>query len=193
MTTKNRCSWVNLNNPLSIAYHDNEWGVPCFDDNKLFEMLILESAQAGLSWETILNKRENYRLAFDNFNPNKIANYDEEKISELLQNSGIVRNKLKINSAIKNAKVFLQIQQEFGSFSTYLWQFVDNKAIKNCYKDYSKAPTKTPVSDIISQDLKKRGMNFVGSTIIYAYMQAVGLVNDHQVDCFCYGTQEKIQ
>ncbi len=191
--TNKRCSWVNLNNPLSIAYHDNEWGVPCFDDNKLFEMLMLESAQAGLSWQTILNKRENYRLAFDNFNPNKIANYNEEKINELLQNSGIVRNKLKINSAIKNAKVFLHIQQEFGSFSTYLWQFVDNKAIKNCYEDYSKAPTKTPVSDIISQDLKKRGMSFVGSTIIYAYMQAVGLVNDHQVDCFCYGTQEKIQ
>lgn len=192
MTTKNRCSWVNVNNPLSIAYHDNEWGIPCFDDTQLFEMLILEGAQAGLSWETILNKRENYRLAFDNFNPNKIANYDEEKIAELLQNSGIVRNKLKINSAIKNAKVFLHIQQEFGSFSTYLWQFVDNKPIKNCYKDYSKAPTTTVISDIISQDLKSRGMNFVGSTIIYAYMQAVGLVNDHQVDCFCYGIQEKI-
>ncbi len=184
MTSK-RCSWVNLNNPLSIAYHDNEWGVPCFDDNKLFEMLILESAQAGLSWETILNKRENYRIAFDNFNPNKIADYDEEKINELLQNSGIIRNKLKIKSAIKNAKVFLQIQQEFGSFSTYLWQFVNNKPIKNCYQDYAQAPTKTPVSDIISQDLKKRGMSFVGSTIIYAYMQAVGLINDHQIDCFC--------
>ncbi len=192
MTTKNRCSWVNVNNPLSIAYHDNEWGVPCFDDNKLFEMLILESAQAGLSWETILNKRENYRLAFDNFNANKIANYNEEKIAELLQNSGIVRNKLKINSAINNAKVFLHIQQEFGSFSAYLWQFVDNKPIKNCYQDYAQAPTTTAISDIISQDLKKRGMSFVGSTIVYAYMQAVGLVNDHQIDCFCYGTQEKI-
>ncbi len=182
---KIRCSWVKLDNPLSVDYHDTEWGIPCFDDGKLFEMLILEGAQAGLSWETILNKRENYRKAFDNFNPNKIAEYQESKIEKLLQNSGIVRNKLKIKSAIKNAKVFLEIQQKFGSFSDYIWAFTNGKIIKNNFEDYSKAPTKTALSDKISKDLKRRGMSFVGSTIMYAYLQSIGVVNDHQKNCFC--------
>ncbi len=181
---KSRCSWVNLDNPLSVVYHDDEWGVPCFDDNKLFEMLMLESAQAGLSWQTILNKRENYRLAFDNFNPEKIACYTDIDVAKLLQNSGIVRNKLKIQSAINNAKIFLQIQNEYGSFSDYLWQFVDFQPISNYHEDYAQAPITTPISDAISKDLKKRGMKFIGSTIIYAYMQAIGMVNDHQADCF---------
>ncbi len=185
MENKTRCSWVKLANPLSVSYHDKEWGVPCFDDNKLFEMLILEGAQAGLSWETILNKRENYRRAFDNFSPNKIATYQDDKIAELLNNPGIVRNKLKIKSAIKNAKVFLKIQQEAGSFSDYIWSFTDKKIIKNNFEDYTKAPTKTELSDKISKDLKKRGMSFVGSTVIYAYLQAIGIVNDHQINCFC--------
>ncbi len=186
MQTIHRCSWVNLKNPLSIKYHDEDWGVPVFDDRLLFEMLILEGAQAGLSWDTILNKRENYRRAFDNFNPEKIAKYNDDKIQELLQNPGIVRNKLKIKSAIKNAKVFLEIQGEFGSFSDYLWKFVNNKPIKNHFADYLQAPTKTDISDKISKDLKKRGMSFVGSTIMYAFMQSVGMVNDHQTDCFLY-------
>ncbi|MBS9780983.1 MAG: DNA-3-methyladenine glycosylase I [Gammaproteobacteria bacterium] len=181
---KKRCSWVNVDNQLSVAYHDNEWGKPCFDDNKLFEMLVLESAQAGLSWQTILNKRENYRLAFDNFNPEKIACYTDSDIEKLLQNTGIVRNKLKIKSAINNANIFLQIQKEYGSFSNYLWQFVDFQPIQNHHEDYTQAPITTPISDKISKDLKKRGMKFIGSTIIYAYMQAIGMVNDHQTDCF---------
>ncbi|MDP8033318.1 DNA-3-methyladenine glycosylase I [Pasteurella atlantica] len=190
MKTKRRCSWVNLDNSLSVQYHDTEWGKPEFDDRKLFEMLILEGAQAGLSWNTILNKRENYRIAFDHFNPQKIAKYDEKKIAELLQNSGIVRNKLKINSVVKNAKIFLDIQQEFGSFSNYIWAFVKNKPIKNHIQDYAQTPAMTPLSDKISKDLKKRGMSFVGSTIIYAFMQAVGMVNDHQTDCFCRQTED---
>ncbi len=182
--TKNRCSWVNLDNPLSVAYHDNEWGKPCFDDNKLFEMLVLESAQAGLSWQTILNKRENYRLAFDNFNPERIACYTDSDMEKLLQNKGIIRNKLKIQSVINNAKIFLQIQKEYGSFSDYLWRFVDFQPIHHYHEDYSQAPITTPLSDKISKDLKKRGMKFIGSTIIYAYIQAIGMVNDHQADCF---------
>ncbi len=185
MENKIRCSWVKLNNPLSVDYHDNEWATPCFNDRKLFEMLILEGAQAGLSWETILNKRENYRKAFDNFNPTKIAKYKESKIEELLGNSGIIRNKLKINSAIKNAKAFLTIQQEFGSFSDYIWNFVDNQPIQNDFKDMSEIPTQTALSNKISKDLKKRRMTFVGSTIIYAYLQAIGIVNDHLKNCFC--------
>ncbi len=185
MKTKNRCSWVKLDNPLYVAYHDMEWGMPVYDDAKLFEMLVLESAQAGLSWETILNKRENYRKAFDGFNPRKIAKYDTEKVAELLQNAGIVRNRLKIHSAIRNAKVFLKIQEEFGSFSAYIWGFVGRKPIQNHFKNSSEVPAKTALSDTISKDLKKRGMNFVGSTIIYAYMQSIGMVNDHEKDCFC--------
>ncbi len=182
---KVRCSWVKLENPLSVDYHDNEWGIPCFDDNKLFEMLILESAQAGLSWETILNKRENYRRAFDNFDPNKISKYNEDKIKELLRNSGIIRNKLKINSAINNSKVFLELQKEFGSFSNYIWSFTNHKIIQNNFEHYSQAPTKTKLSEKISKELKKRGMSFVGAMIVYSYMQAIGMVNDHQIDCFC--------
>lgn len=179
-----RCDWLNLNNPLYVEYHDNEWWVPVFDDSKLFEMLILEWAQAWLSWETVLNKRQNYRLAFDNFNPKIVANYDEDKELELLQNPWIIRNKLKIKSTIKNAKAFLQIQKEFGSFSNYIWWFVDNKPIINNFEKLSDYQTKTTISDSISKDLKKRGMNFVGSTIIYAFMQAVGMTNDHGQGCF---------
>lgn len=190
MKNKIRCDWVKLENPLYVKYHDEEWGIPCFEDKKLFEMLILEGAQAGLSWETILNKRENYRKAFDNFDPLKVSEYKEDKINELLANSGIVRNKLKINSAIKNAKVFLRIQTEIGSFSKYLWDFVDGKPIQNNFKTIQEIPAKTELSDTISKDLKKRGMNFVGSTIIYAYLQAVGIVNDHTTDCFCRSKKE---
>jgi len=179
-----RCQWVNLKNDLYIHYHDEEWGVPVYDDTKLFEMLILEGAQAGLSWETVLKKRENYKKAFDNFNPNIVALYDEKKEKTLLQNEGIIRNKLKIKSAIKNAKVFLQIQKEFGSFSDYIWRFTEFKVLKNRFESLSDLPSRTDLSDKISKDLKKRGMNFVGSTIIYAYLQAIGIVNDHQVSCF---------
>ncbi len=182
---KKRCSWVQLNSELSIDYHDNEWGKPCYDDNKLFEMLILEGTQAGLSWHTILKKRANYRKAFDNFDVNKVALYDEEKIKALLANAGIIRNKLKINSAIKNANIFLKIQDEFGSFSNYIWSFTNGNIIKSNFDDYANTPTKTALSDKISKDLKARGMSFVGSTIIYAYLQAIGVVNDHQKDCFC--------
>lgn len=187
MKTRNRCAWVKLDNPLYVKYHDEEWGVPCFDDAKLFEMLLLESAQAGLSWETILKKRANYRKAFDDFAPLKIATYKEDKITELLANSGIVRNRLKILSAIRNAQVFLKIQEEFGSFSEYIWAFVGGKPIQNNFAEHSQIPTQTALSDAISKDLKKRGMNFVGSTIIYAYIQAIGMVNDHEIGCFCRG------
>ncbi|MDD2907452.1 MAG: DNA-3-methyladenine glycosylase I [Candidatus Gracilibacteria bacterium] len=179
-----RCDWLNLNNPLYVEYHDSEWGEIERDDKKLFEMLILEGAQAGLSWETVLNKRENYRIAFDNFDALKISKYDEAKQAELMQNSGIIRNKLKIISVTKNAKAFLEIQKEFGSFYDYLWRFIDNKQIINNFEKLSDYQTKTPISDTISKDLKKRDMNFVGSTIIYAFMQAVGMVNDHGQGCF---------
>ncbi len=181
-----RCAWVDLNNELYIAYHDKDWGVPVYDDRLLFEMLILEGAQAGLSWSTILKKRESYRVAFDNFDPELVATYDEDKKEELLNNPGIVRNKLKIKSAVNNAKVFLDIQKECGSFSDYIWSFVDGKPIQNEFKNIHEVPSKTELSDVISKDLKKRGMNFVGSTIIYAFMQAVGIVNDHEVSCFRY-------
>ena len=183
---ESRCEWVNLKNDLYISYHDNEWGVPVYDDRKLFELLVLESAQAGLSWETVLNKRENYREAFDGLDPVKVASYNEEKEKELLLNSGIIRNKLKVRSAVRNAKIFLEIQKEFGSFSRYLWDFVGHKTIKNKYKLISEVPAKTELSDKISNDLKKKGMNFVGSTIIYAYIQSAGLVNDHIMSCFRY-------
>ncbi len=185
MSNKKRCAWVNPHNKLDVEYHDTQWGVPVFDDRLLFEMLILEGAQAGLAWTTILKKRENYKQAFDNFAVQKVAQYDDNKKAELLQDAGIVRNKLKINSAIKNAQVFLELQKEFGSFSNYIWAFVDNKPIQNHFKDISEIPATTELSDTISKDLKKRGMSFVGSTIIYAFMQAVGMVNDHQIDCFC--------
>ncbi len=185
MQNKQRCAWVNPNNELDVEYHDTQWGVPVFDDRLLFEMLILEGAQAGLSWTTILNKRQNYKQAFDNFDVQKVAKYDDKKIAELLQDAGIVRNKLKVNAAVKNAKSFIEIQKEFGSFSDYIWSFVNGQPIQNHFKDISEIPVKTELSDTISKDLKKRGMSFVGSTIIYAFMQAIGMVNDHQTDCFC--------
>ncbi|MBW2998650.1 DNA-3-methyladenine glycosylase I [Candidatus Woesearchaeota archaeon] len=178
-----RCDWVS-NEEIYIKYHDEEWGVPTHDDRLLFEMLILEGAQAGLSWITVLKKRENYKLAFDNFDVKKVSKYDENKVQELLNNEGIIRNKLKIRSAIKNAKMFIEIQKEFGSFDKYIWGFVNNKPIKNKFKSLSELPAKTELSDKISKDLKKRGMSFIGSTIIYAYMQAIGMVDDHQTDCF---------
>lgn len=179
-----RCAWANPNNPLYLAYHDEEWGVPVHDDRKLFEMLILEGAQAGLSWETILNKRSRYRQVFDGFDPERVAAYGESKIAELLGDAGIVRNRLKVRSAVANARVFLDIQRESGSFSAWLWAFVDHTPVQNRWKSLSEVPVRTELSDIISKDLKKRGMSFVGSTIIYAWLQAIGVVNDHVCDCF---------
>jgi DNA-3-methyladenine glycosylase I len=180
-----RCEWCGTD-PLYIKYHDEEWGVPVHDDRKLFEFLILEGAQAGLSWITILKKRENYIKAFDNFDLLKVSRYSEKKIEKLLQNSGIVRNKLKINSAVSNAKAFLKIQKEFGSFDKYIWSFVGDKPIINKWKSLKEIPATTKESDTMSKDLKKRGFKFVGSTICYAFMQAVGMVNDHTVKCFKY-------
>ena len=182
---KTRCDW-GTTSPLYIDYHDNEWGVPVHDDRKLFEFLILEGAQAGLSWETVLMKRENYRKAFSNFDPAKISRYGDKKIEALLGNKGIIRNRLKITSAINNAKRFLEVRKEFGTFDTYIWQFVDGKPITNRYKSIRELPATTKVSDAMSKDLKKRGFKFVGPTICYAHMQATGMVNDHIVDCFRY-------
>ena len=179
----NRCKWVNLNNKVYIKYHDEEWSIPSFSDDYLFEMLILESFQAGLSWECILNKRENFRVAFDNFDYHKIANYDEKKINELINNPNIIRNKLKIKAAIKNAKVFMNIQKEYGSFSNYIWHFTNGKVIKNKDDNFK---TTSSLSDEISKDLKSRGMSFVGSTIIYSYLQAIGVINDHELNCSFY-------
>lgn len=180
-----RCAWVTKDE-IYKKYHDEEWGKPLHDDQKLFEFLVLEGAQAGLSWLTVLKKRENYRKAFDGFNPEKVAKYDEDKVNGLLSNEGIIRNKLKIKSAIRNAKVFLEIQKEFGSFDKYIWGFVNGKPIQNKFKYIQDVPAQTGLSDEISKDLKKRGMNFVGSTIIYAFMQATGMVNDHTSDCFLF-------
>ena len=180
---KTRCAW-SLSDPLYIEYHDKEWGVPVHDDRLWFEFLILEGAQAGLSWITVLKKRENYRKAFDNFDPKKISRYDEKKVKQLLENPGIIRNQLKIASAIRNAKAFLEIQKEFGSFDKYIWSFVNNKVQHNKFSHHKEIPPKTESSDALSKDLKKRGFNFVGSTIIYAHMQATGMVNDHIIDCF---------
>ncbi|MHA1111182.1 MAG: DNA-3-methyladenine glycosylase I [Promethearchaeota archaeon] len=177
----NRCFGGN---PLMDKYHDEEWGVPEHDDTVLFEFLILEGAQAGLSWNTVLQKRENYREAFDNWDYNKIARYSADDIERLLENKGIIRNRRKIESAIKNAKAFIEIQKEFGSFNKYIWSFVEGKPIKNKIRDWSECPSNNPLSDKISKDLKKKGMNFVGSTIIYAYLQAIGIVNDHFTTCF---------
>lgn len=178
----NRCSWPKTE--LDIAYHDTEWGVPAHDDRLLFEMLILEGAQAGLSWSTILKKRENYRRAFDNFDARKIAKYDARKVASLMADAGIVRNRLKIAATIQNAKAFLALQEEFGSFDTYLWQFVGGKPIQNRRQSFKEVPARTSESDAMSKDLLKRGFKFVGSTICYAFMQAVGMVNDHTTDCF---------
>lgn len=179
-----RCDWAK--NDLAIYYHDTEWGVPLRDDRKLFEFLILEGAQAGLSWDTVLAKRENYRQAFDNFDAEKIALYDEKKCAELLQNEGIIRNRLKIASAVRNAGCYLQTVEEFGSFNEYVWSFVDGKPIVNAWENIKQVPASTEISDKFSKDLKKRGFNFVGSTIMYAFMQATGMVNDHLVNCFRY-------
>lgn len=182
---KHRCGWC-LGDPLYEAYHDEEWGTPVYDDDILFEFLILETFQAGLSWITVLRKRDNFRTAFDGFDYKKIAQYNQTKIDELLDNAGIIRNKLKIHAAVTNAQAFMNIQKEFGSFSKYIWDFVDGKPIKNKLKDYKKAPANTPLSDAISKDLKKRGFKFVGTTVVYAHMQATGMVNDHEINCFRY-------
>jgi DNA-3-methyladenine glycosylase I len=185
MSDKGRCAWCGTDE-LYVAYHDDEWAVPLHEDRRLFEMLTLEGAQAGLSWITILRKREAYRKAFDNFDAEKIARYDEAKVAELLANPGIVRNRLKVASVVQNAKGYLAIQDEFGSFDAYLWRFVDGKPIQNAFRSLSEVPAKTAISDKMSKDLQKRGFRFVGSTICYAFMQAVGMVNDHMVDCFRY-------
>lgn len=182
---KQRCEWCG-NDPLYVEYHDKEWGVPVHDERQLFEMLILEGAQAGLNWLTILRKRENYRKAFDRFNAKKIAQYDKAKVAKLLADAGIVRNRLKIAATIQNARAFLEVQKEFGSFDRYIWQFVGGKPKINHWKNLKELPPKTTESDAMSKDLKKRGFSFVGSTICYAFMQAVGMVNDHVVTCFRY-------
>jgi len=180
---KKRCDWVG-NDALYIAYHDEEWGVPVYDDAKLFEFLVLETFQAGLSWLIVLRKRENFRQAFDDFDYRKIAKYDDEKYEQLLHNQGIIRNRLKIKATISNAQAFMKIQKEFGSFSRYIWQFVGGKPIQNNFENMADLPAKTVLSDKISKDLKKRGFKFVGSTVLYAHMQATGMVNDHTIDCF---------
>jgi DNA-3-methyladenine glycosylase I len=183
---KQRCQWCLNNGEIYIDYHDKEWGVPVHDDRHFFEHVVLEGAQAGLSWITILKRRENYRKAFDNFDVKKVAGYDEEKIEELILDAGVIRNRLKIKSAIKNAKVFMAIQKEFGSFDKYFWSFTDGKVIDNKLKTMKDIPATSELSDTISKDLKKRGMSFIGSTIIYAMMQSVGMVNDHEISCFRY-------
>lgn len=183
---KKRCGWCE-GDALYEHYHDREWGVPVKDDDTLFEFLVLETFQAGLSWITILRKRENFRTAFDQFDYKKIAHYNQDKIDSLLQDAGIIRNKLKVHATVTNAELFMKIQEEFGSFSKYIWGFVDGKPIKNKVKNYKEATPTTAQSDALSKDLKKRGFKFVGSTVMYAYMQAVGMVNDHEVDCFRYG------
>jgi DNA-3-methyladenine glycosylase I len=182
-TTLHRCAWVG-SDPLYLEYHDREWGVPVHDDRLLFEFLILEGAQAGLSWRTILRKREGYRAAFSGFDPVQVARFDATKVAELLADPGIVRNRLKVESAVTNARAFLQVREEFGSFADYMWRFVNNRPIQNGWKSIDEIPTSTPVSDTMSRDLKKRGFRFVGTTICYAHMQAVGMVNDHTKDCF---------
>ena len=183
--TKIRCAWCGTD-PLYMEYHDTEWGVPVYNDEKLFEFLILETFQAGLSWITILRKRENFRKAFDKFDYKKIARYGENKYNNLLQDAGIIRNKLKIKATISNAQAFMEVQKEFGSFSNYIWDFTNGKPIKNNYENLSDLPAMTELSDTISKDLKKRGFKFVGSTVIYAHMQATGMVNDHTIECFRY-------
>lgn len=186
-----RCEWAG-SDPACIAYHDNEWGRPEHDDRKLFEMLILEGMQAGLSWITILKKRENFRRAFDNFDPKKVAKYGDKKIAALLEDAGIIRNRLKINAAVANAKAFLEIQREFGSFDKFIWSYVGNTPIVNRPKTLADVPASTPLSDKISKDLKKRGFKFVGTTIIYSFMQAVGMVDDHVVSCSCHTNNRKL-
>jgi len=181
-----RCSWVRLDNPLMVAYHDREWGVPVHDDRRHFEFLVLEGAQAGLSWTIILNKREGYRRAFDKFDPKKVARYTARRVAKLTSDPGIIRNKMKIESAIRNAGAFLAVQKEFGSFDAYCWRFVNGRTKNNRWKGMGQIPATSPESDAFSKDLKSRGFSFVGSTVVYAHMQAVGMVNDHLVDCFRY-------
>ncbi len=186
-----RCRWCE-GDSLYEAYHDHEWGVPVLDDETLFEFLTLETFQAGLSWITVLRKRNNFKEAFDNFNYRKIAQYKDTKITELMQNAGIIRNQMKIRATVTNAREFMKIQDEFGSFSKYIWQFVDGEPIQNEIEDHKMAPATTEISDKLSKDLKKRGFKFVGSTVIYAHMQATGMVNDHQIDCFRYEEVKKL-
>ena len=181
--TEGTCSWPS-GDPLMISYHDNEWGIPVHDDNKWFEHIVLDGAQAGLSWKTILHRREGYRRAFAGFDPAIVAGYDEDKYRELLRDEGIIRNRLKITSAINNARAFLKVQQEFGSFDAFIWHFTNGEPVVNRWESLSQLPARTPLSDLISKDLKKRGFTFVGSTICYAFMQAAGIVNDHLVTCF---------
>ncbi len=188
--TNDTCSWPS-GDPLMIDYHDTEWGIPVHDDIRWFEHIILDGAQAGLSWKTILHRREGYRRAFDGFDPAKVARYDESRYNELLNDEGIIRNRLKIRSAINNAKAFLKIQEEFGSFDAYIWKFTDGKPLINHWKSLSELPARTPLSDLISKDLQKRGFTFVGSTICYAFMQAAGIVNDHLVTCFRHPSGNK--
>ncbi|MFI0425693.1 MAG: DNA-3-methyladenine glycosylase I [Flavobacterium sp.] len=183
MATKHRCAWCEKDD-LYRDYHDNEWGKPVYDDETIFEFLILETFQAGLSWYTVLAKRENFRKAFDDFDLLKVANYSEEKMATLAENAGIIRNKLKIKATVSNAQAFIKVQEEFGSFSKYIWGFVDGKPIDNQPKNLSEVKATTPISDALSKDMKKRGFKFVGSTVIYAHMQATGMVNDHVIDCF---------
>ncbi|MCK4765663.1 MAG: DNA-3-methyladenine glycosylase I [Candidatus Aminicenantes bacterium] len=186
MENKKRCEWVPLNDPLYVKYHDEEWGVPVHDDRLLFEALILDGAQAGLSWITILRRRENYRQAYDNFDPQKVARYGEEKIAQLLADAGIIRNRRKVESSVNNARVFLEIQKECASFDKYIWQFVGGKTKINRWESIKEMPATSPESEAMSKDLKKRGFKFAGPTICYAFMQAAGLINDHTVDCFRY-------
>ncbi len=185
MKEKNRCAWGRMDE-LYIAYHDNEWGVPVYDDQKIFEFLVLESAQAGLSWITVLRKRENYRRAFAGFDPKRIAKFSQRDVEKLLGNAGIIRNRLKIEAAVNNARCFLEIQKEFGSFAKYIWGFVGGKPLRNKWKKISDLPVTTKEAEALSKDLKKRGFKFLGPTVIYAHMQATGMVNDHIVDCFRY-------
>ena len=190
--TKHRCGWC-VGDPLYEAYHDQEWGVPVYDDQTIFEFLILETFQAGLSWITILRKRENFREALDAFDYKKIAAYSDDKLEELLQNPGIIRNRLKVKATVSNAQAFIKIQEEFGSFSKYIWGFVNHKPVQNSVRNYKEAPATTAISDALSKDLKKRGFKFTGSTVVYAHMQATGMVNDHEVNCFRYAEVSKLQ
>jgi DNA-3-methyladenine glycosylase I len=188
-TALTRCHWAT--NELNTTYHDEEWGVPLHDDRELFELVILEGAQAGLSWDTVLKKRSRYREVFDGFNPEKVARYDKKKVRELLKDAGIIRNRLKIAATISNAQALLKVQQEFGSFDKYIWQFVGGSPKQNAWKTHKQLPAKTPTSDAMSKDLQKRGFRFVGSTICYAFMQATGMANDHLVSCFRYAQVRK--
>ena len=191
-TSNQRCAWVNAADPLMVDYHDREWGLPVHDDRKHFEFLVLEAAQAGLSWSTVLRKREGYRSAFSDFDPQKVARYTDKRIDELAQDASIIRNRMKIQAAVRNARQFLAVQEEFGSFDSYCWRFVDGQPKLNRWTDTKQVPATSPESDAFSKDLKGRGFSFVGSTIIYAHMQAIGMVNDHLVDCFRYREVQRL-